>query len=192
MRLSSRTTSGTQRFGVIAALAAGAVGLAATTTAHAAPSAAVPVVHGVDGGVAFTATPKTDGSALTVSAPEGTFGIAGGAITLTDHTGRLVAAVPTRILSGAGDFDLVADIAADGRSATLTPAVAPAVVTANMAEFVDEAADTLARKQHNAGVGALIGAGIGAVLGFFLGGVGALVTIPIGAGIGALIGYSTP
>ncbi|WP_157228796.1 hypothetical protein [Nocardia brevicatena] len=33
---------------------------------------------------------------------------------------------------------------------------------------------------------------IGAVLGFFLGGVGALVTVPSGTGTGALIGYSTP
>ena len=64
--------------------------------------------------------------------------------------------------------------------------------SAHTAQAIDEAADTLARKQHNAGIGALVGAGIGAVLGFFLGGVGALITVPIGAGIGALIGYSTP
>ncbi|SLJ82477.1 Uncharacterised protein [Mycobacteroides abscessus subsp. abscessus] len=30
------------------------------------------------------------------------------------------------------------------------------------------------------------------MFGFFLGGVGALVTVPIGAGIGALIGFATP
>ncbi|PKV98796.1 hypothetical protein [Nocardia fluminea] len=190
MHFSSRTTSGVQRFGAIAVLAAGAVGLAAT--AQAAPAAAAPIVQGVDNGVAFTASPLADGSGLTVSAPEGTFRVAGGAVTLTNREGNVVAAVPTRIITGAGDFDLVAGISADGRSATLTPTAAPAVVTANMAEFVDAAGDTEARKQHNAGIGALIGAGIGAVLGFFLGGVGALVTIPIGAGIGALIGYSTP
>ncbi|MFD3705368.1 hypothetical protein ACFWUP_19695 [Nocardia sp. NPDC058658] len=180
------------KFSAIAVLAAGAVGLAATNTAQAAPAAAVPIVQGVDNGVAFTASPLVDGSGLTVSAPDGRFSLVGGAITLTNAEGRVVAAVPTRIITGAGDFDLVAGISADGRSATLTPTAAPAVVTANMAEFVDAAADTEARKMHNAGIGALIGAGIGAVLGFFLGGVGALVTVPIGAGIGALIGYSTP
>ncbi|WP_410876242.1 hypothetical protein [Nocardia sp. A7] len=180
------------RIGVVAVLAAGTVGFAATTTAQAAPSATVPIVHGVDGGVAFTASPLADGSGLTVSAPGGTFALAGGAVTLTDSAGRVVAALPTRIITGAGDFDLVAGISADGRSATLSPTAAPAVVNANMADFVDAASDAQARKQHNAGIGALIGAGIGAVLGFFLGGVGALVTIPIGAGIGALIGYSTP
>jgi uncharacterized protein YqgC (DUF456 family) len=190
MHFSSRTTSGAQRFGAIAVLAAGAVGLAAT--AQAAPAAAAPIVAGVDSGVAFTASPLADGSGLTVSAPDGTFRVVGGAVTLTNREGTVVAAVPTRIITGAGDFDLVAGVSADGRSATLTPTAAPAVVTANMAEFVDAASDTQARKQHNAGIGALIGAGIGAVLGFFLGGVGALVTIPIGAGIGALIGYSTP
>ncbi|MFD4432357.1 hypothetical protein [Nocardia sp. NPDC058497] len=113
-------------------------------------------------------------------------------VTLADPAGRVVATVPTHIVTDAGNFDLAAGIAADGQSVTLRPVAAPAVVTDNKAAFVDEAGDTLARKQHNAGIGALIGAGIGAVPGFFLGGVGALVTIPIGAGIGALIGYSTP
>ncbi|MGY0498158.1 hypothetical protein ACWZHB_06630 [Nocardia sp. FBN12] len=180
------------RFGVIAVLAAGTVGFAATTTAQAAPSAAVPAVQGVDNGVTFTASPLADGSGLTVSALDGRFGITGGAVTLTDAASRVVTTLPTRILTGAGDFDLAAAVSADGRSVTLSPTAAPAVVNANMAAFIDQAADTQARKQHNAGIGALIGAGIGAVLGFFLGGVGALVTIPIGAGIGALIGYSTP
>ncbi|MFD6223426.1 hypothetical protein [Nocardia asteroides] len=191
MIFSSRTGSGARRFGTAAVLAAGALGLAATT-AHAGPAAAVPAVQGVEGGVAFTASPLADGSGLTTSVTDGTFQLAGGVVTLSDRTGRVVAAVPTRIVTGAGDFDLAAGIAADGQSVTLRPVAAPAVVTDNLASFVDEASDTLARKQHNAGIGALVGAGIGAVLGFFLGGVGALITIPIGAGIGALIGYSTP
>lgn len=191
MTFSSRTSSSARRFGAIAVLAAGALGLAATT-AHAGPAAAVPIVQGVEGGVAFTASPLADGSGLTASVADGTFSLAGGVVTLTDPAGRVVATVPTHIVTGAGNFDLAAGIAADGQSVTLRPVAAPAVVTDNMAAFVDEASDTLARKQHNAGIGALIGAGIGAVLGFFLGGVGALVTIPIGAGIGALIGYSTP
>lgn len=192
MHFSSRTSSGARRVGTVAVLATGALGLAATTSAHADPATAVPVVQGVENGVAFTASPLTDGSGLTASVADGTLSMVGGAVTLTNRDGGVVATLPTRILSGAGDFDLAANIAADGRSVTLSPVAAPAAVTTNMADFVDEASDTLARKQHNAGVGALIGAGIGAVLGFFLGGVGALVTVPIGAGIGALIGYSTP
>lgn len=180
-----------KKFCAVAVLAVGAVGLTATTNAHAAPTAA-PVVQGTENGVAFTAGPSADGAGLTTSVVDGTFTLAGGTVTLTDREGRAVASIPTRIASTAGTFDLAAAIAADGRSLTLAPVGAPAAVTANTAEFVDEAAETQARKQHNAGIGALIGAGIGAVLGFFLGGVGALVTIPIGAGIGALIGYSTP
>ncbi|MGW5309705.1 hypothetical protein ACWEVD_11150 [Nocardia thailandica] len=177
------------RFGSIAVLAAGALGIA-SGTAHAAP--AVPVVHGAEGGVEFVASPLTDGSGLTARTEAGTFTLAGGAVLLADPEGRIVASVPTRIVTGAGTFDLDAGVAADGRSVTLRPVGAPAVVQNHLAGFVDEAADTQARKQYNAGIGALIGAGIGAVLGFFLGGVGALVTVPIGAGIGALIGYSTP
>ncbi|MGW6424910.1 hypothetical protein ACWF82_19725 [Nocardia sp. NPDC055053] len=191
MTFSSRTSSSARRFGAVAVLAAGALGLAATT-AHAGPAAAVPIVQGVEGGVAFTASPLADGSGLTASVADGSFSLAGGVVTLADRAGRVVATVPTHIVTGAGNFDLAAGIAADGQSVTLRPVAAPAVVTDNLAAFVDEAGDTLARKQHNAGIGALIGAGIGAVLGFFLGGVGALITIPIGAGIGALIGYSTP
>ncbi|MEV6219655.1 hypothetical protein [Nocardia sp. NPDC051833] len=190
MFFSSRTSSSARRFGTVAVLAAGALGLAATT-AHAGP-AAVPTVQGVEGGVAFTASPLADGSGLTAAVADGTFRLAGGVVTLSDRSGQVVAAVPTRIVTGAGDVELAAGIAADGQSVTLRPVAAPAFVTDNLATFVDEASDTLARKQHNAGIGALVGAGIGAVLGFFLGGVGALITIPIGAGIGALIGYSTP
>ncbi|WP_278262671.1 hypothetical protein [Nocardia sp. AG03] len=191
MTFSSRTSSSARRIGAVAVLAAGALGLAATT-AHAGPAAAVPIVQGSEGGVAFTASPLTDGSGVTASVADGTFRLAGGVVTLTDRSGRVVASVPTRIVTGAGDFDLTAGVAADGQSVTLRPVAAPAVVTDNLASFVDEASDTQARKQYNAGIGALVGAGIGAVLGFFLGGVGALITIPIGAGIGALIGYSTP
>ncbi len=187
----SRKNSAARRFGTVAVLAAGALGVTAAT-AHAGPATAVPVVHGVEGGVAFTASPLADGSGITAAVPEGAFQLAGGAVTLTAPDGRVVATVPTRIVTGAGAFDLAAGVAADGRSVTLRPVAAPAVVDQNLASFVDEASDTLARKQHNAGIGALVGAGIGAVLGFFLGGVGALITIPIGAGIGALIGYSTP
>lgn len=184
-------TNPVRRWGSVAVLTAGALGLAATV-ANAEPAAAVPAVHGVEQGVAFSASPLADGTGVRASAVDGVFRLAGGAVTLADREGRVVASVPTRIVTGAGDFDLAASVTADGRSVTLTPVAAPAVVTENLASFVDEAADTLARKQHNAGIGALIGAGIGAVLGFFLGGVGALITIPIGAGIGALIGYSTP
>ncbi|WP_336083448.1 hypothetical protein [Nocardia sp. SSK8] len=191
MTFSSRTSSSTRRIAAVAVLATGALGLAATT-AHAGPATAVPIVQGSEGGVAFTASPLADGSGVTATAADGTFRLAGGVVTLADHSGRVVASVPTRIVTGAGDFDLAAGIAADGQSVTLRPVAAPAVVSDNLAAFVDEASDTLARKQHNAGIGALVGAGIGAVLGFFLGGVGALITIPIGAGIGALIGYSTP
>ncbi|MFC4127054.1 hypothetical protein [Nocardia rhizosphaerae] len=146
----------------------------------------------MEGAVAFTASPLGDGTGLTASVTDGTFRLAADTLTLTDNAGRIVTSLPTHITTGAGGFDMATDIAADGRTVTLRPIAAPAVVTANMAAFVDEASDTIARKQHNAAVGALIGAGIGAVLGFFLGGVGALVTVPIGAGIGALIGYSTP
>lgn len=191
MTFASRTRSGARRWGSVAVLTAGALGLAATV-AQAEPASAVPAVRGVEKGVAFTASPLADGSGVTTSVAEGVFRLAGGSVTLADRDGRVVATVPTRIATGAGEFDLAAGVSADGRSVTLRPVAAPAVVTENLASFVDEAAATQARKQHNAGIGALVGAGIGAVLGFFLGGVGALITIPIGAGIGALIGYSTP
>lgn len=189
MAISSRTTSRTVRFGSIAVLAVGALGIA-SGTAQAAP--VVPVVHGAEGGVEFVASPLADGSGLTARTEAGSFTRSGGAVLLADRDGRIVASVPTRIVTGAGTFDLDAGIAADGQSVTLRPVGAPAVVQHNLASFVDEASDTQARKQYNAGIGALVGAGIGAVLGFFLGGVGALITVPIGAGIGALIGYSTP
>ncbi|HLS75202.1 MAG TPA: hypothetical protein VK083_00220 [Nocardia sp.] len=181
-----------RRLAAPALLAAGATALAAGT-AHAAPAPATPppvAIQGVEQGIGYTAGPSADGSALVTTLESGQFRIAANAVLLTDATGRTVSALPTTVHINGAPVGLSPSLADNGRTLLLTPVNAPAVGE-RLADFVDENA-TLARKQHNAVVGALIGAGIGAVLGFFLGGVGALITVPIGAGIGALIGFSTP
>ncbi|MEV5646644.1 hypothetical protein AB0L57_00200 [Nocardia sp. NPDC052254] len=174
-----------RKFAATALLAAGATA-AAAGMAQAAPATAA--VHGVEQGVGFVTAPTADHTGLTTTVAAGSFTVTGDSVTLTDAAGRTVTSVPLGLRTVSGTVGLTPVIENSGRTLTLTPQAAGT----QTAQAIDEASDTLARKQYNAGVGAVIGGGIGAVLGFFLGGVGALVTIPIGAGIGALIGYSTP
>ncbi|MFG2186660.1 hypothetical protein ACGFNT_16490 [Nocardia iowensis] len=154
------------------------------------PSAQVSV-HGVDHGVGYTTA--TDGRGVITTVDAGVFALTSdaAAVTLTDAAGNVVATLPTSFVANGETFGLRPQISDTGRTMTMTPVSAPEIST-HLAQLVNQHDETIARKQYNAGVGALIGAGIGAVIGFFLGGVGALVTIPIGAGIGALIGFSTP
>ncbi|WP_228785559.1 hypothetical protein [Nocardia cyriacigeorgica] len=185
-----------KRFTVTAALAIGMIG-ATTGVAQAdpaSPATDIIAVQGAEQGIGYTAGPTADGKAVAATVDQGGFALAAGgtAVTLTDGTGRVVLTLPMAFVADGHKFGLTPQITDAGRTLTLTPVGAPAATTDRIASFVDDDAATLARKQHNAGVGALIGAGIGAVLGFFLGGVGALVTVPIGAGIGALIGFATP
>ncbi len=164
------------------AVLASVVGAAAT--AHATAPAAI---NATEHGVAYTVG-SPDGRSAVATAANGRFVAVAGAdsVALINAAGTTVTTIPLGLRTESGLVGIAASIGEGGRTLTLTPqSAAPAV------HLVDDA-DTTARKQHNAGVGALVGAGIGAVLGFFLGGVGALVTIPIGAGIGALIGLSTP
>ncbi len=177
-----------KKFAATALLAAGATA-AAAGIAQAAPAAAAPAaVHGVEQGVGFITAPTADHAGLTTTVEAGSFTVAGDSVTLTDATGRTVTSVPLGLRTASGTVGLTPLIENSGHTLTLSPQAAGT----QTAQAIDDASDALARKQYNAGVGAVIGGGIGAVLGFFLGGVGALVTIPIGAGIGALIGYSTP
>ncbi|WP_067649517.1 hypothetical protein [Nocardia harenae] len=172
------------RIAATAVLAAAATA-AAAGVAHAAPAPAAAVsVQGSEQGIAFTTAPAADGRLVTTVA-SGAFAVTGGAVTLSDAAGTVVAALPLTVQTAGGALDLRPVVADAGRTLTLTPVSQ----TGEVQPVQDE---TTARKQYNAGVGAIIGAGIGAVIGFFLGGVGALVTVPIGAGIGALIGFSTP
>lgn len=176
------------RIAATAVLAAAATA-AAAGVAHAGPApapgpAAAVAVHGNEQGLAFTTAPAADGRLVTTVAA-GAFAVSGGAVTLSDAAGTVLAAVPLTVQTAGGAVELRPVVGDAGRTLTLTPVSA----TGELQPVQDE---TTARKQYNAGVGAIIGAGIGAVLGFFLGGVGALVTVPIGAGIGALIGFATP
>ncbi|RBO93617.1 hypothetical protein [Nocardia puris] len=184
-----------KKFTATAVLAIGATGLAAGAV-HAQPSspADAPVsVHGVDRGVTYAAAPTANGTGIVTTVTGGAFSVSGDAkaVTLTDAAGQVVATLPLGFHAHGQTFGLSPAITDAGRTLTLTPVNAPAATTQHLAQIA-EPDDTVARKQYNAGIGALIGAGIGAVIGFFLGGVGALVTVPIGAGIGALIGFATP
>ncbi|WP_306796283.1 hypothetical protein [Nocardia sp. XZ_19_369] len=145
----------------------------------------------VDRGIGYTTA--TDGTGVITTVNAGAFALTrdAAAVTLTDNAGNVVVTLPTSFTADGRTFAVRPQISDTGRTLTMTPVGAPET-SAHLAQLVDQQDDTIARKQYNAGIGALIGAGIGAVIGFFLGGVGALVTIPIGAGIGALIGYSTP
>lgn len=175
------------KFAATALLAIGATGLTAGIAG--AQPAAYTGIHGADHGIAYTVAPAAGDLGVTTTVAAGRFALAPDArtVTLTDAAGAVVATVPLGLRSAAGLVGLTPQIGNNGRTLTLTPQSA----SQRTAQAIDEQ-DVQARKQYNAGVGALIGAGIGAVIGFFLGGVGALVTIPIGAGIGALIGYATP
>ncbi|MBF4995938.1 hypothetical protein IRT45_02080 [Nocardia sp. BSTN01] len=177
-----------KKFAATALLAVGATTAAAGVVQAAPATASEIAVRGVEQGVGFVTAPTADHTGLTTTVDAGSFTVTGDSVTLTDAAGRAVASVPLGLRTASGTVGLTPRIENAGRTLTLTPQSA----TERTAQAIDEASDTLARKQYNAGVGAAVGAGIGAVLGFFLGGVGALITIPIGAGIGALIGYSTP
>ncbi|WP_054813022.1 hypothetical protein [Nocardia arizonensis] len=179
-----------KKFAATALLAVGATGITAGVAAAQPVSNTEFGVRGVDHGIAYVAAPSADGRGITTSVDAGRFVLAadGRSVSLTDAAGGVVATVPLALRAVNQTIALAPRIDAEGRTLTLTPQAD----AAQTATAIDEAADTLARKQYNAGIGALIGAGIGAVIGFFLGGVGALVTVPIGAGIGALIGFSTP
>jgi hypothetical protein len=180
-------------FTATAVLAIGATGLTAGTV-NAQPAVATDnAVRGVEHGIEYAAAPAADGNGVITTVASGSFALTGNAqsVTLSDSAGNVVATLPLAFQTADAKFGLAPQISDAGRTLTLTP-VGARVDTQQNARFIDEAADTLARKQYNAGIGALIGAGIGGVIGFFLGGVGALVTVPIGAGIGALIGFSTP
>ncbi|MCP2288687.1 hypothetical protein [Nocardia amikacinitolerans] len=182
------------QFAASALLAIGAIGISAgAVDAQPTDPATAVSVRGVDQGIGYTAGPTSDGSGIVTTVEGGAFTLAGDArtVTLADASGRIVATLPMGFTAHGQTFGLTPRITDAGRTLTLTPAGAPAATTQHLRQLVDYD-ETVARKQHNAVVGALIGAGIGAVLGFFLGGVGALVTVPIGAGIGALIGFSTP
>ncbi|MEV0354463.1 hypothetical protein AB0H71_00195 [Nocardia sp. NPDC050697] len=174
------------RIAATAVLAAAATAAAAGVVQAAPAPAADPAVavQGSEQGIAFSTAPAADGRLVTTVAA-GAFAVTGGAVTLSDAAGTVVAALPLTVQTAGGAVELRPVVADAGRTLTLTPVSA----TGEVRPVQDE---TTARKQYNAGVGAIIGAGIGAVIGFFLGGVGALVTVPIGAGIGALIGFSTP
>ncbi len=176
-----------------ALLAVGATGITAgivNAQPLAQPSAQVSV-SSVERGIGYTTA--TDGTGVITTVDAGAFALTrdAAAVTLTDHAGNVVVTLPTSFTADGRTIAVRPQISDTGRTLTLTPVGAPET-SAHLAQLVDQQDDTIARKQYNAGIGALIGAGIGAVIGFFLGGVGALVTIPIGAGIGALIGYSTP
>ncbi|MET7768848.1 hypothetical protein [Nocardia sp. NPDC005366] len=178
------------KFAATALLAIGATGITAgAVQAQPVPDTGVGV-HGVEHGIGYVAAATADGTGVATTVEAGRFTLASDAasVTLADGAGNVVTTIPLGLSAAGQTVALTARIDAEGRTLTLTPQSA----TAQTAQTIDEASDTLARKQYNAGIGALVGAGIGAVLGFFLGGVGALVTVPIGAGIGALIGYSTP
>ncbi|MBO0856140.1 MAG: hypothetical protein J2P18_20510 [Nocardia sp.] len=173
----------------IAATAILAVGATAVTSGvvQAQPATANPAaVRSSEHGIGFVSAPTSDHSGVATTLDAGSFALAGNSVTIRDSGGRVVASVPLSLRAAAGTVGLTPRIGNAGRTLTLTTQSVAA------RRSIDSAAETEARKQHNAGIGALIGLGIGAVLGFFLGGVGALVTAPIGAGIGALIGYSTP
>ncbi|BCK57493.1 hypothetical protein [Nocardia wallacei] len=178
-----------KRIAATALLAIGATGVTAGVVGAAPAPAAEAGISGVDHGIAYVSAPTADHTGVSTTVTAGRFTLApdGRAVTLTDVAGREVVTVPLAVRVAGGTVGLTPRIDPAGRTLTLTADSAAAQV----AQHIDEA-ETQARKQHNAVVGALIGAGIGAVIGFFLGGVGALVTVPIGAGIGALIGYSTP
>ncbi|WP_406231976.1 hypothetical protein [Nocardia sp. NBC_01009] len=179
-------------FAATALLAIGATGLTAgTVNAQPAPVTET-AVRGIEQGIEYTAAPAADGPGAITTVAAGSFALTGDAqaVTLSDSAGNVVVTLPLAFQTVGAKFGLTPQISDAGRTLTLTP-IGAQVDTQQNAQFIDEA-DTLARKQYNAGIGALIGAGIGAVIGFFLGGVGALVTIPIGAGIGALIGFATP
>ncbi len=175
------------RIAATALLAIGVTGVTAGVV-QAEPAAEVGI-RGVEHGIGYVTAAAPGDSGVTTTVDAGSFALTpdGQAVTLTDGVGNQVVTLPLTVQAAGGTVGLTPRIDAAGRSLTLTPQADPAQV----AQHIDEA-ETLARKQHNAVVGALIGAGIGAVIGFFLGGVGALVTVPIGAGIGALIGFSTP
>ncbi|WP_040825066.1 hypothetical protein [Nocardia jiangxiensis] len=178
-----------KKFAATALLAIGATGVTAGVVQARPVTPAATAIQGADHGVQYSVAPTADDTGVATTVAAGRFALAPDArsVTLTNASGAVVATVPLGLQSAAGIVGLTPRIANDGRTLTLTPQSA----SSNVVQSIDEA-DTTARKQYNAGVGALIGAGIGAVIGFFLGGVGALVTIPLGAGIGALIGYSTP
>ncbi|ONM48921.1 hypothetical protein [Nocardia donostiensis] len=180
-----------KQFAAAAMLAIGALGVS-TGTAHAGPAAPEVSVRAAEQGIGYVAAPTSDGTGVVATLDAGSFRLTqdATAVVLSDNTGRTVATLPLAVQAFGQTSALAPAISDSGRTLTLTPVNAPRS-SEHIAELVDES-ETLARKQHNAGIGALIGAGIGAVLGFFLGGVGALLTIPIGAGIGALIGYATP
>ncbi|MEU1981608.1 hypothetical protein [Nocardia sp. NPDC019395] len=174
-----------------ALLSIGTLGIA-TGTAQADPHTAETAVRGAEQGVGYVVAPNETGTSIVTTLDAGSFRLTadGAAVTLADQAGRTLTTLPLGVAAAGTTAPLAAGISADGRTLTLTPdAATPA--GQHIAQLVADP-DTEARKMHNAGIGALIGGGIGAVLGFFLGGVGALITIPIGAGIGALIGYSTP
>lgn len=174
-----------------ALLSIGALGVAAGT-AQAQPVATEVAVRGAEQGVGYVVAPNEAGTAIVTTLDAGSFALTadGAAVTLADPSGRVVTTLPLGVAAAGQTAAVASAISADGRTLTLTPdASTPA--GQHIAQLVADP-DTEARKLHNAGIGALIGGGIGAVLGFFLGGVGALITIPIGAGVGALIGYSTP
>lgn len=179
-------------FAATALLAIGALG-ASTGTAHAGPAAPEASVRAAEQGIGYVAEPTADSSGVVATLDEGSFQLTkdATAVVLADTSGRAVATLPLAVQAFGTTSALAPSISDTGRSLTLTPVDAPRS-SEHIAELVDDAADTEVRKQHNAGIGALVGAGIGAVLGFFLGGVGALLTVPIGAGVGALIGYATP
>ncbi|WP_024803416.1 hypothetical protein [Nocardia sp. BMG51109] len=179
-----------KRFAATALLAVGATGLTAGVVQAAPAPAAEAGISGVDHGIEYIAAPTADHTGVTTTVAAGSFALThdGQAVTLTDVAGREVVTVPLAVQAAGATVALTPQIGADGRALTLTPQSDGTQVAQN----IGEAEDTIARKQQNAVVGALIGGGIGAVIGFFLGGVGALITVPVGAGIGALIGYSTP
>ncbi|MEU4311897.1 hypothetical protein [Nocardia sp. NPDC024068] len=175
-----------------ALISIGALGVATGTAAADAQTAADIAVRGTEQGVGYVVAPAETGTAIATTLDAGSFRLTadGAAVTLADASGRTLTTLPLGLAAAGRTAPLAADISADGRTLTLTPG-ASTPASHHVAELVADPG-TEARKMHNAGIGALIGGGIGAVLGFFLGGVGALITIPIGAGVGALIGYSTP
>ncbi len=177
-----------KKFAATALLAIGATGVTAGVVQAQPVTPAATGIQGADHGVQYSVAPTADHTGVAATVAAGRFALAPDArsVTLTNAAGAVVATVPLGLRSAAGVVALTPRIGNDGRTLTLTSQSA----SSSVVKSIDDA--TNARKQYNAGVGALIGAGIGAVIGFFLGGVGALVTIPIGAGIGALIGYSTP
>lgn len=186
---------GFTKFTATALLAIGA------TLVTAGSVSAAPVTRTVTGhqdGVRYATGVTADGSAIATTLTAGHFSVSGDrkSVTITNSAGTVIASLPMAYQVAGQKFALTPVVSGQGRTLTLAPAGTPVATPAQKAaaqtQFVDKAADDIARHQYNAGVGALIGLGIGILIGLFFFGVGAIPGAVIGAGLGALIGWALP